>query len=77
MGGPSESTDTTELSALLTRLPPGYFDVLRCLMLFLGQVVRYTAESKMNVGNTAAVFAPNLLRSDSVSINMLASMAKG
>ena len=39
MGGPSESTDTTELSALLTRLPPGYFDVLRCLMLFLGQVV--------------------------------------
>ena len=26
----------------------------------------------MNVGNTAAVFAPNLLRSDSVSINMLA-----
>ena len=83
MGGPSESTDTAELTALLARLPPEYappahstarlssrsptrpprppthpsrayvtcvcryFDVLRCLMLFLGQVVRYTPVSKV------------------------------
>jgi len=72
MGGPSESTDTAELTALLARLPPEYFDVLRCLMLFLGQVVRYTPVSKMTVGNTAAVFAPNLLRSESESIDQLA-----
>ena len=72
MGAPSETTDTSTLKALLARLPPGHFEVLRCLMLFLGQVVRYTPESKMTVGNTAAVFAPNLLRSEEESIDQLA-----
>ena len=72
MDGPMEAADTTELAALIQRIPPGNFDLLRCLMLFLGQAVHYTSESKMNVSNTAAVFAPNLMRSDSVSINLLA-----
>ena len=72
MNGPMEAADTTELAALIKRIPPGNFDLLRCLMLFLGQAVHYTSESKMNVNNTAAVFAPNLLRSDNVSINLLA-----
>ena len=72
VGAPSESTDVAPLKALLRKLPPGHFEVLRCLMLFLGQVVRYTSSSKMNVGNTAAVFAPNLLRAQEETIDMLA-----
>ena len=72
VGAPSETTDVAPLRTLLRKLPPGHFEVLRCLMLFLGQVVRYTSTSKMNVGNTAAVFAPNLLRAQEETIDQLA-----
>ncbi|KAL1496602.1 hypothetical protein AB1Y20_014206 [Prymnesium parvum] len=72
MGSPSPGTDVSELQSLLQRLPGGQAVLLRHLMLFLAQVASYTSESKMNVGNTAAVFAPNLLRPRVESIEQLA-----
>jgi len=72
LGSPSPDTDVSELQATLHRLPPGHAQLLRHLMLFLARVASYTTESKMNVGNTAAVFAPNLLRPRVESIEQLA-----
>ncbi len=50
------------LRQLLARLPPGHEALLGELVGFLCAVVSRVSESKMGVGNVAAVFAPNLLR---------------
>jgi len=72
LGGSSTDSDLTELHGLLRRLPEGHDDLLQALVLFLAEVPRFTSESKMNVGNTAAVFAPNLLRPELESLEHLA-----
>jgi hypothetical protein len=71
LGSPSFNTDLTALQRLLQRLPTGHMQLLRHLMLFLARVASHTAESKMNVANTAAVFAPNLVRPRVESIEQL------
>mmetsp|Transcript_27376 Transcript_27376/g.69653 ORF Transcript_27376/g.69653 Transcript_27376/m.69653 type:complete len:537 (+) Transcript_27376:34-1644(+) len=72
IGPPSPSADVRELMGLLQRLPAGHYDLLQHLISFLREVVSYSSESKMTVGNTAAVFAPNLLRAEVDSIENLA-----
>lgn len=49
--------------------------VLEHLLSFLADVVQHTAESKMSVGNVAAVFAPNLLRPEVETLEHLADTA--
>ena len=73
LGSPTAATvDTGEISALLERLPSGHAHVLSHLVGFLGEVVELTSENKMTVGNTAAVFAPNLLRPKHETFEQLA-----
>lgn len=62
VGAPSEVGDVSGLRRLLDRLPEGHCTLLQHLIEFLAEVVQYSSENLMKVGNTAAVFAPNLLR---------------
>lgn len=62
LGAPSDAADTGELHQLLQVLPEGHLTLLRHLITFLIEVSRFAPESKMTLGNVAAVFAPNLLR---------------
>ena len=77
LGAPSddEAFDCAALQALLRRLPSGHYPLLQHLVQFLTEVVEHTDESKMTVGNTAAVFAPNLLRPEHETIEHLADTA--
>ena len=77
LGAPSadKEPDCSELHALLQQLPPGHLELLSHLVAFLVEVVRFTPESKMTAGNTAAVFAPNLLRPEHETLEHLADTA--
>lgn len=72
MGSPLSDAELAELHGLLDQLPPGHAVLARHLMLFLAHVVSFTGENKMTVGNTAAVFAPNLLRPKHETLEHLA-----
>jgi len=72
IGAPSPSADVSGLVRLLPRLPAGHFELLQHLIAFMVEVTSYASESKMSVGNVAAVFAPNLLRPEVDSIEHLA-----
>ena len=76
-GAPAEDEafDPSEIIGLLSRLPPGHLALLKNLIEFLTEMVQYTGESKMTVGNTAAVFAPNLLRPEMETLEHLADTA--
>jgi len=67
--------DARELRALLRRLPAGHEALLAHLVSFLNEVVQFTSESKMTIGNIAAVFAPNLLRPEHETLEHLADTA--
>jgi len=75
MGAPSGVGDVSTLRTLLTHLPDGHLTLLQHLIHFLNEVVSYGSESKMNAGNTAAVFAPNLLRPELETLEHLADTA--
>jgi hypothetical protein len=72
IGAPDEDADLSELMGLLRRLPQGNQDSLCHLFGFLVEVTQNASESKMTVGNTAAVFAPNLLRPERETLQHLA-----
>ena len=73
IGAPSPSAEISVLCELLQRLPPSHYAVLKHLIAFLAEVVTYAEESKMTTANTAAVFAPNLLRAEQEAIEHLAN----
>ena len=72
MGAPSQTADISTLCALIQRLPPSHYALLQHLVAFLSDCVAFATESRMGVGNVAAVFAPNLLRAETESLDNLA-----
>jgi len=75
LGAPSAVGDVSALRDLLSRLPEGHGPLLRHLIEFLAEVVGHGGESRMTAGNTAAVFAPNLLRPELETLEHLADTA--
>jgi len=74
MGAPTSGAVLSEIMQLLQQLPEGHYGLLRHLIGFLQNVVRHPS-NKMTVGNTAAVFAPNLLRPATATLDHLKDTA--
>ena len=70
--GDDDDFDPSELIGLLAKLPAGHQLMIKHLMAFLREVPKFSETSKMSVGNTAAVFAPNLIRPEIQTIEHLA-----
>ena len=51
---------------MISYLPSQNYSLLVFLVLFLREMTKFSVETKMDSGNLAIVFAPNLLRSKNV-----------